>query len=197
MKWMNHWKTITHHKKLVMEYCFRVGLYYQGITHDLSKFSPVEFLAGVRYFQGNRSPNDAERKAKGYSAAWLHHKGRNKHHLEYWIDYAASETSKTGHSGMEGMKMPIKYVVEMFVDRIGASKNYQGENYTDASPLIYYERGLGNYLIHPDTQALLEFLLEMLAKRGENPTFSYIRRKVLTEKIPYNKKTLDRWKERL
>ena len=88
MKWLNHFKTITHHKKLVMEHCFKVGLYYQGITHDLSKFSPVEFLAGARYFQGNRSPNEAERAAKGYSSAWLHHKGRNKHHLEYWIDYS-------------------------------------------------------------------------------------------------------------
>ncbi len=60
-----------------------MGLYYQGLTHDLSKYSPAEFLAGARFFQGDRSPNDAERKAKGYSAAWLHHKGRNKHHLEY------------------------------------------------------------------------------------------------------------------
>ena len=93
--------------------------------------------------------------------------------------------------------MPIKYVVEMFVDRISASKNYQGENYTDESPVRYYEKGKGHYLIHPDTAALLEFLLEMLAKRGEEKTFSYIRRKVLTEKIPYDKTTLERWKERL
>ena len=101
MKWLNHLKTVTHHKKLVLQHCFRVGLYYQGITHDLSKFSPVEFLAGARYFQGNRSPNEAERLKKGYSAAWLHHKGRNKHHLEYWIDY-----SPEGKHHLTGNRIP-------------------------------------------------------------------------------------------
>lgn len=197
MKALEHLKTINHHKMLVMKGCFQLGMYKQGLLHDLSKYSPQEFLVGCKYYKGYMSPNNAERQEKGYSSAWLHHKGRNKHHLEYWIDYAASETSESGHKGMEGMKMPIKYVVEMFVDRIGASKNYQGENYTDASPLIYYERGKGNYLIHPDTEALLEFLLVMLAKRGEEQTFSYIRRKVLTKKIPYDRTTLKRWKERL
>ena len=87
MDFWGHLRTINHHKLLVMRHCFRVGLYRQGLTHDLSKYAPVEFFNGVRYFQGTRSPNDAERQAKGYSAAWLHHKGRNKHHMENWIDY--------------------------------------------------------------------------------------------------------------
>lgn len=100
MKWWNHFKTITHHKKLVMQHCFRVGLYYQGLTHDLSKYSPVEFLPGVRFYQGDRSPNDAERKTKGYSAAWLHHKGRNKHHLEYWVDYSAEGDHRLGRASV-------------------------------------------------------------------------------------------------
>lgn len=197
MKALEHLKTINHHKMLVMKGCFQLGMYKQGILHDLSKYSPTEFLVGCKYYRGYMSPNNVEREEQGYSSAWLHHKGRNKHHLEYWIDYSAGETAREEHSGMTGMKMPIKYVVEMFVDRISASKNYQGENYTDESPVRYYEKGKGHYLIHPDTAALLEFLLEMLAKRGEEKTFSYIRRKVLTEKIPYDKTTLERWKERL
>ena len=86
MKAVKHFKTITKHRFLVMKYCFKAGLYWQGLTHDLSKYSPAEFRVGARYFQGDRSPNDIERREKGYSAAWLHHKGRNKHHLEYWID---------------------------------------------------------------------------------------------------------------
>ena len=84
MQAWKHFKTITKHKLLVMEGCFKVGLYWQGITHDLSKYSPTEFLVGARYFQGTRSPNAAEREAKGYSEAWMHHKGRNRHHYEYW-----------------------------------------------------------------------------------------------------------------
>ena len=83
-----HFETITRHKLLVMKYCFACGLYEQGLAHDLSKYSPTEFIPGCIYYQGDHSPNEAERLARGYSSAWLHHKGRNKHHLEYWIDYS-------------------------------------------------------------------------------------------------------------
>ena len=111
---IKHYKTIHHHKMLVMKNCFRCGLYWQGLTHDLSKLAPVEFWAGAKYWQGTCSPNNAQRQAEGYSAAWLHHKGRNKHHLEYWIDYS------TNKSGLGGMKMPLRYVCEMVCDRVAA-----------------------------------------------------------------------------
>ena len=91
MHFIGHFKTITRHKILVAKGCFKLGLYYQGIMHDMSKYSPTEFLVGVKYYQGTASPNNAEREEKGYSGAWLHHKGRNKHHLEYWIDYARGD----------------------------------------------------------------------------------------------------------
>ena len=172
MKWLSHLRTVQHHRFLVLRHCWRVGLYWQGLTHDLSKFSPVEFSAGAKYYQGNRSPNEIERREKGYSAAWLHHKGRNKHHLEYWIDYAADG------SGMCGMKMPIQYVIEMFCDRIAASQNYNRDNYDDSFPLAYYEKNKDHYPLHPDARALLEKLLHMLAEEGEETTFAYIRREV-------------------
>ena len=88
MNWWGHFHTITAHKFLVMKHCFKVGLYRQGLLHDMSKYSPTEFLVGARYYQGDRSPNEIERLETGVSSAWLHHKGRNKHHLEYWVDYA-------------------------------------------------------------------------------------------------------------
>ena len=91
MKAFAHFCTITKHKKLVLKECFRVGLYKQGLLHDMSKYSWTEFRVGCRYYQGTRSPNNAEREEKGYSSAWLHHKGRNKHHYEYWIDYSLEE----------------------------------------------------------------------------------------------------------
>ena len=90
MDFWRHLKTVQRHRHLVRQYCFRLGLYWQGLTHDLSKFSPVEFWAGVKYFQGDRSPNDAQRRDKGYSASWMHHKGRNRHHFEYWTDYGVN-----------------------------------------------------------------------------------------------------------
>ena len=113
IKAWEHFKTITHHKRLVMEGCFKVGLYRQGILHDMSKFSPSEFLVGARYWQGNRSPNNAEREAIGYSSSWLH------------------QSSQT------------------------------------PPPL------------HPKTKKMLEFLLHMLADRGEEETFRYIRTRIL------------------
>ncbi len=173
MKWLDHLRTINRHKREVMRLCFKAGLYKQGLLHDMSKYSPVEFLVGAKYYQGNRSPNDAERKDKGYSSAWLHHKGRNKHHLEYWIDYSAGE----GHE-MTGMKMPVKYVVEMFCDRVAACKVYLGDAYNDASAYDYYMKSKSHYIIHPSTAALLERLLRMLRDKGEDETLSFIRTKL-------------------
>lgn len=158
---------------LVMRNCFACGLYWQGLTHDLSKYSPVEFWAGAKYYQGTRSPNEAQREAIGYTAAWLHHKGRNRHHLEYWIDYASDS------AGMCGMRMPVKYVAEMVCDRIAASKTYLRERYTDASPLAYYERGRDHLLLHPETRTLLEKCLHLLAEKGERAVFAYIRTELL------------------
>ena len=117
-KWYKHLATINHHKLEVGKNCFRCGLYRQGLLHDLSKYSWAEFSVGAKYFQGNRSPNEAEREATGVTTSWLHHKGRNKHHLEYWIDYSPNREIKT----MIGMKMPDNYIVEMFCDRVAASK---------------------------------------------------------------------------
>lgn len=94
---VKHFRTITRHKLLVMQKCFRVGLYRQGLLHDLSKYSPTEFLVGMKYYQGNRSPNNAEREDTGVSLSWLHHKGRNRHHYEYWVDYDPARGG--AHSG--------------------------------------------------------------------------------------------------
>lgn len=175
MKALQHFKTITYHKYLVMQGCFRVGLYWQGLTHDLSKYMPSEFFVGAKYYQGTRSPNNAEREAKGYSSAWLHHKGRNKHHYEYWIDYSMKDIE----GGMRPAQMPVRYVIEMFMDRVAASKVYNKENYKDSDPLKYFLSGKNQDLLHPKTRKQLEILLRMLAKRGETETFAYIRKRIL------------------
>ena len=168
-KFFSHLKTITHHRHLVMLGCFRVGLYWQGLTHDLSKYAPSEFLTGVRYYQGNRSPNAAEREDKGYSEAWMHHKGRNRHHFEYWTDL----NPKT--HAYEPVAMPDRYVAEMVMDRIAACKTYQGKDYTDGAPLAYLNRARESRFVHPETMKKLVFLLTMLRDDGEEETFRYIR----------------------
>lgn len=167
---VKHFITITKHRHLVMKHCFKAGIPFQGLTHDLSKYSPTEFILGAKYYLGTRSPNEAERNDKGYSSAWLHHKGRNRHHYEYWMDYNV-QTKR-----MEPVEMPMKYFKEMFCDRVAASKIYQGKNYTNAHPLEYFSRAKDRIIIHPKTAALLEKCLTMLKEKGERETFEYIRR---------------------
>lgn len=176
-KAFEHFKTITHHRHLVMKGCFKLGLYKQGLLHDLSKYSWTEFSVGAKYYQGTQSPNNAERMANGVSMAWLHHKGRNKHHFEYWIDYGL-----TGDHKMTGMEMPVNYVVEMYVDRVAACKNYQKEAYTDESALKYFDRGKDKYMMHENTYNLLLSLLKYLAANGEEAANDYIRREILHNK---------------
>ena len=176
MKAWKHFCTITYHRWLVMLGCFRLGLYRQGLMHDLSKYSPTEFLAGCKYYTGSRSPNDLQRMQEGYSASWLHHKGRNKHHLEYWIDY---NLDREADFPLTGMKMPARYVAEMFCDRVAASKVYQKEAYTDHSALDYYLRGRSHLIIHQESAELLEKMLTILAEEGEEKAFRYIKKEIL------------------
>ena len=184
MKAWQHLKTITRHRRLVRKNCFRVGLYRQGLTHDLSKFTPTEFKVGAKYFQGNRSPNGAERQALGYSTAWIHHKGRNRHHFEYWNDLSR----ETGR--YESVPMPRRYVAESVMDRIAACRVYEGEKYTDASPVNYLDRSLDGKLMHPQTYREMKFILTMLKEKGENETFSYIKNHILKgEPYPWEENT--------
>lgn len=164
-----HFYTITKHRHKVIYHCFRAGIPFQGLFHDLSKYSPQEFWVGVKYYQGYRSPNEGERDDYGYSKAWMHHKGRNKHHFEYWTDYNL-ETKM-----LSPIKMPIRYVIEMFCDRVAASKTYLKEKYTDQSPLSYFENGKKRRVLHPETSDLLESMLVKLAEEGEDAAFAYIR----------------------
>lgn len=177
-KGWQHFKTITKHRHLVMKHCFQVGLYRRGLAHDLSKYSWTEFRAGIRYYQGTRSPNTAEREAMGYSLAWMHHKGRNKHHFEYWTDILP------GTKTYGPVPMPTQYLVEMVMDRIAACKVYKGKDYHDGSALEYLEQSRDTGLMHPETRAKLCFLLTMLRDQGEKETFRFIRQVVLRG-LPY------------
>ena len=176
MKAWRHFATITSHRWRVMCGCFRVGLIWQGLTHDLSKYSLTEFRAGVKYYQGVRSPNAAEREDKGYSEAWMHHKGRNKHHYEYWTDMSMV----TRH--YESVPMPRKYLVEMVMDRRAACMTYQGKDYTDGSAFTYFDKSREKSLMHERTRQELGYLLQMLRDEGEKVTFEYMREHVLKGK---------------
>lgn len=177
-----HVRTITRHKLLVGKLCFDCGLYWQGIMHDFSKYSPTEFWRGARYFVGTRSPNANERSQTGMSRAWLHHKGRNRHHFEHWIDVPTNKAS-----AMTGMPMPTRYVVEMVCDRIAACRVYQGSRYTPGSALAYFqlETSLPGLLMHPATRALLELMLQKVADLGEKDALAWIRKTIVKPRLVY------------
>ena len=164
-----HLKTITKHRHAVFLLCCKCGIPLQGLMHDLSKYSPAEFIPGVRFWKGTESPQVSERKAYGYSPAWLHHKGRNKHHFEYWSDYVEGK-------GTVPIEMPPKYFAEMICDRIAACKIYLGDRYNDSSALEYYERVKTRYFINENTSRDLEQILRYLAENGEERTMEYLKK---------------------
>jgi hypothetical protein len=174
-----HLRTVNHHRWLVFIHCCRAGIVWQGLKHDLSKYSPAEFIPGVRYYQGGmRSPNEKERALYGYSPAWLHHKGRNKHHFEYWNDY--DPVSKR----VKPVKMPARYLAEMVCDRMAASKTYMKEDYSDSAPLEYFLKSAVRKkdVMHPETAAKLTELLTILSREGEKALFAALRKMLKEER---------------
>ena len=166
-----HFLTITRHRHMVMRYCFKSGLYKQGLLHDLSKYSLEEFIPSVKnYANGTSSPNAKERIKKGYSKAWLHHKGRNKHHCEYWFDYNL-EAGK-----YMPVEMPDRYIAESVCDRIAASKNYNRKTYKPQMALDYFLSEKERLVIHPASAKKMEELLRLYVLHGEKYLFKYIKK---------------------
>ena len=155
LKARKHFKTIMKHKWYVMVECFKVGLYRQGIVHDLSKFSITEFMPSVRYFQGDKSPIEKERIERWYSEARLHHKGRNKHHQHYWIDI--------DRGNIIPVEMPEKYVLELCCDFIGAGKAYNPKGFSQREPYDYFMNKIDKKYIHPKTVKDIEGYLASYA----------------------------------
>lgn len=138
----SHSKTILTHKWYVFKYMFYLGMPVRGLLHDMSKFSPTEFIESVKFFQGDRSPIDAAKEKQGYSLAWLHHKGRNPHHYEYWIDYL--------DKGGVPQIIPFEYAAEMVCDYIAAGKTYAKDKWTESTPYDYWmEKKFDKAKIHP------------------------------------------------
>lgn len=171
MKLLKHLRTINKHKYHVTKLCFRCGLYKQGLLHDLSKYSIIELRTGAKYYDGTRSPNGIERQLTGCSKAWLHHKGRNRHHWEYWVDFSSE--------GAVPAKMPIRYIVEMFCDRAAATYVYSGVKYNRKAPLEYYQRTKFYYIMEEETDQILVDMLTYLSIHGLDKTIMYIKNKYL------------------
>ena len=154
-----HLHTVNKHRWKVFCLCCRVGIPLQGLLHDLSKYSFEEFFESVKYYQGTRSPIKRCKEVNGYSRAWLHHKGRNKHHYEYWYDYNAP---------LETPMMPFKYYLEMICDTMAAGQTYQGKNWSKEYQLSYWNNVRDKAKLNPNMLKLLDKTYLEISKKGLN-----------------------------
>lgn len=173
-KFFGHLCTVQKHRKTVRKLCFKCGLYWQGLTHDLSKYSPIEFWRGVKYFTGKGSPHIGERAEYGYSEAWIHHHNKNKHHAEYWWDIVDGKAVPC--------KMPLKYLVEMICDRVAASKIYLGDKYTDSAPWDYFVSHVDENQFNSDTRYELSTWLTYIKEYGLDKVLPQLKMEIENEK---------------
>lgn len=153
-----HLRTVQTHRKWVRHYCFKLGIPWQGITHDLSKYSPAEFFESAKYYCGNRSPIDRCKEENGYSMAWFHHRGRNKHHYEYWCD--------NFDKGCTTNLMPKKYFLELVADYLGAGHAYYGSKFTFTKEYEWWKNKRKNPLKMDERQLImLDIIFRTLAEK--------------------------------
>lgn len=176
-KILGHWKTVRTHRKWVRYYCRLAGIRWRGWTHDLSKYSPTEFWESVRYYQGNRSPINAAKEAKGYSNAWLHHRGRNRHHWAYWADNFSE--------GMIVHLMPEDDFVEMVCDFLGAGRAYSGDAFSYSGEYAWWlrERDGDCAAMHPANKRMLDIIFSDLEK-AHNPMYIEANTNMIYDFIP-------------
>lgn len=166
-KIFGHLNNILTHRHMVFRFCCQAGIPFRGLVHDLSKFNPVEFIPSVHYFQKISSPIGAERRDKGYSAAWLHHKGRNKHHWEYWAEFRDD-------GSIFYVKMPMTYLKEMLCDWLSAGKTYNRTTWQPDYPLEYFKKHEAYYKLHPETKEFALKVLHMFKEKGEKETLKWL-----------------------
>lgn len=179
---LKHIKLVMKHKLIVFKLCCKAGIPWRGFMHDWSKFSPTEFWESVKYYEGDRSPIMACKEDKGYSESWLHHKGRNKHHYQYWTDLSIPEKT---------VIMPYEYAVEMVCDELGAGIVYNGDKWTKKTQLDYYMDKERQNLIHPQTDKFMIAALTEVSINGIDKTLTKKNMKNLYEKYCIRMENLD------
>jgi len=158
-----HLHLINKHRFKVFRLCAKAGIPFRGLVHDLSKYSPTEFIESIKYYSGDESPITNCKKINGYSKAWLHHKNKNKHHFEYWYDVQGP---------VKAVLIPYKYTVEMICDNIAAGMTYQKDKWTTSEPLEYYLKSDKSRYIHPKIDRVLMDTYMMLEKEGIDATIN-------------------------
>lgn len=160
---IGHLNTVNSHRFMVFKLSIKAGIPFRGLIHDLSKYHPIEFFEGVKYFDGKISPIKVCKKKEGYSKAWLHHKGRNKHHFEYWYDFNTPDKTPV---------IPYKYVAEMICDNLAASLTYNKKNWSADDQLNYFLNRTDLDYLNEKVKNILIEVYEDIVKDGINKTIT-------------------------
>lgn len=165
---IRHFLLVCRHKFWVFVYCAYSGHVWRGLAHDWSKYSPSEFFESVRYFNGRRSPVGLCRELNGYSYAWLRHKGRNRHHFEFWTDLVDGNTDSSCHNGQWfSIPMPFEYALESVCDTIAASRAYNGPNFSyDVLYRWWVRRSQFALNMHPETRRFVDAMYREMHDDG-------------------------------
>ena len=191
---VKHFNLVAKHKYWVFKLSLKVGIPFRGIVHDLSKYSIIEFSESVKYYNGKISPLTVSREKNGYSNAWLHHKGRNRHHSEYWVDFKSPDIAPV---------IPYKYILEMVCDKLAASIVYNGKNWTNSSEYEYWQNAKKKEIINPKVVNFLDNVFSQVKENGIDKTLTKDNMKFLYKKYCIDDKTKyvfefhGEWKEKL
>lgn len=155
--YLQYLKYIIRHKYYVMIECFKYGLYWRGLIHDISKFLPSEFFPYVKYFYINErfekykiEYNKIEDDKK-FNYAWLFHIKRNPHHWQHWV-------LLEDEGNIIPLDMPYKYIIEMICDWIGASKTQgYGNNIKE-----WYKKNKDKMKLSIKTRSLVEYIVDTM-----------------------------------
>ena len=166
-KILRHFHLVNKHRFLVFIHCIRLGIPFQGIKHDLSKYSPYEFFNSAKYYKGSSTPINEQRRHDGvYSTIAIKHTRRNKHHYEYWVDIFLNNVVLK--------MMPYKYALEYVADIIAASKAYNHKTFTRNLPYDYFSSHSYYSPMHKGTR---EFVLSLL-KEYSTSGFKNLKKKM-------------------
>lgn len=163
---LRHFHLVNKHRFYVFKLSCMAGIPFRGLVHDLSKYSYDEFWISCKYYDGKRSPIKVARDELGYSTVWCHHKGRNKHHFEYWEDVSRDKRI--------GVFIPYKYIVESICDKVAAGMAYKGKDWNQNEPINYWRKiDRDNIVVkHPGSVEFVDIVLERISSDGLKNTLN-------------------------
>jgi len=150
-KHLKYLSYVLRHKYFVFIECCKVGLFWRGLVHDLSKFRPSEWFSYTEFFYGEygwkrgsdqRPPQEID---DAFDFAWLFHQHRNPHHWQFWIRKGDDGTIRV-------FPMPDKYRKEMLCDWKGAGKAITGSN----DSKNWYLANKDRMVLHEETRKWIE-----------------------------------------